>query len=222
MPKKAASTTDTVVFNGIRFHRYPNSKKRSERCYYRPSGNLIRDGVGYLHQEIWKARHGPIPEGCHIHHIDGNTLNNDIDNLECKSAGEHTSEHIQKYIASLGPEGRKNHMDAIRPLASLWHKSAAGRKWHKVHAKRTFGRSGRKPVERNCFYCGKVYQTLDFRKGRTFCSGNCRAAWRRHTGVDDEERVCLICGRSFLCNKYQKQRTCSRVCGAELRRRNRR
>lgn len=46
--------------------------------------------VVYLHRRIWEQKNGPIPEGFHIHHIDGNKENNDISNLECISKGEHS------------------------------------------------------------------------------------------------------------------------------------
>jgi hypothetical protein len=35
------------------------------------------------HRIIWDLHHGPIPEGYTVDHIDGNTVNNKIDNLRC-------------------------------------------------------------------------------------------------------------------------------------------
>lgn len=43
-----------------------------------------------LHRAIWENHHGwPIPPGHEIHHADGNTLNNDADNLVCINISEH-------------------------------------------------------------------------------------------------------------------------------------
>ena len=55
-----------------------------------------RDGTKAkrLHREIWKEYNGEIPEGCHIHHKDGNPLNNNIENLECLTASEHHQLHM--------------------------------------------------------------------------------------------------------------------------------
>lgn len=43
------------------------------------------------HRLVWEGVNGPIPEGYDIHHIDGDTYNNDIDNLECLSHSDHAS-----------------------------------------------------------------------------------------------------------------------------------
>lgn len=41
------------------------------------------------YRAIWRKHHGPIPHGHHIHHIDGNSSNNDIANLACITMFEH-------------------------------------------------------------------------------------------------------------------------------------
>jgi hypothetical protein len=41
------------------------------------------------HRLVWEAVNGPIPDGWDIHHIDGDTYNNDIDNLECLTHAAH-------------------------------------------------------------------------------------------------------------------------------------
>lgn len=45
------------------------------------------------HQFVWISNNGDIPEGYHIHHIDGDKLNNDISNLVCIAPGEHSKIH---------------------------------------------------------------------------------------------------------------------------------
>jgi len=51
----------------------------------------------YLHHYIFCKHHNitKIPEGYHIHHIDGNCLNNELDNLQLIEAGEHTKLHYK-------------------------------------------------------------------------------------------------------------------------------
>ena len=41
-----------------------------------------------------------------------------------------------------------------------------------------------------------------------FCSGACKAANRRKSGVDDETRKCEWCGNELTTNKYSKAKTC--------------
>ena len=212
-----STRVDTVIFNGVKFRRYPDSRNRADREYYRPSGRNIIKGVQHLHREIWKSVHGPIPGGYHVHHVDGNPLNNDIGNLDCKPGSEHLSEHVCSRLAGLSQQERNEHMAAIRPLASLWHKSKVGREWHKEHAKQRFVKSARKLISKTCAQCGAIYETFDLRTGRTFCSANCRSAWRRRSGKDDVEKTCVVCGKTFKSNRYGKIRACSRLCGTRLR-----
>jgi hypothetical protein len=51
---------------------------------------LLHHYIFYKHHNITK-----IPEGYHIHHIDGNCLNNELDNLQLIEAGEHTKLHYK-------------------------------------------------------------------------------------------------------------------------------
>lgn len=41
------------------------------------------------HHLVWEGVNGPIPDGYDIHHIDNDTYNNAIDNLECLSHADH-------------------------------------------------------------------------------------------------------------------------------------
>lgn len=45
------------------------------------------------HVLIWERAHGPKPQGCDIHHIDGNGKNNALENLECLTKSEHRRLH---------------------------------------------------------------------------------------------------------------------------------
>lgn len=47
----------------------------------------------YIHRACWEAYNGPIPSGHVVHHIDGDPLNNGIENLACILQGEHTRLH---------------------------------------------------------------------------------------------------------------------------------
>lgn len=65
-------------------------RARRGACYsgVRLSSQTYRDNQ-MEHRLVWEAVYGKIPDGYDIHHIDGNTYNNDIDNLECISHLDH-------------------------------------------------------------------------------------------------------------------------------------
>jgi hypothetical protein len=210
---------ETVVFNGIKFRRYPDSPRLADSRYYRPSASHIKRGVQALHCEVWKHYHGPIPEGFHVHHKDENPCNNDVANLECLPGFDHLSLHASKSAAR---QRAREWVDAIRPLASAWHKSEEGRAWHREHAKRIgfaqYRHEGPSFTigKHICEQCGEEYEAADVWQNR-FCSNKCKSAYRRASGVDNEERICPICGKTFTANKYARTRTCSSSCGFRSR-----
>ena len=48
-----------------------------------------------LHHVVYAWFHGEVPYGKQIHHIDGNCLNNSIDNLEALTPEEHRAKHAE-------------------------------------------------------------------------------------------------------------------------------
>ena len=61
-----------------------------------------QSGVNY--RKIYESHYGKIPNGYHIHHIDGNPFNNDILNLQCVSSEDHAKIHKNEFTkwASIG------------------------------------------------------------------------------------------------------------------------
>ncbi len=117
------------MFNGIKFRRYPDSKHKTHRSYFSPGGTDRQRGIGALHQEIWKAAHGPIPAGHHIHHVDENPLNNELSNLGCVPMREHFKHHNSEFTPA-----RKRAQQLATKAARAWHRSAEGLAWHRKHA----------------------------------------------------------------------------------------
>jgi hypothetical protein len=52
-------------------------------------GKYSRIGQKYEHRIIWEKHNGKIPSGYIVHHIDGNRINNNIDNLELLPKKQH-------------------------------------------------------------------------------------------------------------------------------------
>lgn len=166
-------------------------------------------GPRNLHRAIWEFHNGPIPEGCHIHHKDGNTMNNSPDNLECLTMHDHRSQHATEMGCWSKSDKNKENLGKIRPKAVAWHGSPEGHAWHVEHGKDTW-RVREKTHTLTCQHCGTVFTS--FWATAKMCSRNCIAAARRASGVDNEDRVCVTCGGTFSTNKYLKQRNCSKAC----------
>lgn len=184
---------------------------------------FYRDGKGYwlsshldgkpkrLHVYVWEKFNGEIPKGYHVHHIDGDTDNNEIENLALLSQEEHLKLHgsYQKNKAI----ARKNIRDYAQPAAVEWHKSDTGREWHKIHyLKNPQNLHG--VVEVTCAYCGKTVTKGRGGGGNKYCSNACKSAYRRMIGADNVSSVCEWCGKEFLKCKYQPTRFCSVTCAS--------
>lgn len=209
---RVSGRVDRIVFNGIIFRRYPDAPGRSERCYYVPAGNHRKRGVGRLHEEIWKAANGPIPDGHHVHHRDGDTLNNDLANLELLPGADHLREHSAPGEL---PAGFANSRALATERATEWHRSAEGHEWHVEHGKRTW--EERQPRKSTCEQCDIQFDDITLRA--RFCSNKCKTASRLASGIDDEQRICEGCGQPFTINRYRAAKCCSRKCAWVVRRR---
>lgn len=133
--ERGSVQVEVAVFNGIEFRRYPNSSNESHRRYFKPGGQWVQRGVGALHQEVWKHHRGPIPDGWHVHHKNGDFLDNRIENLECLPPAEHYDQHQADRSALGRSPAQQAHLDRIRSKAAEWHRSEAGRAWHREHAR---------------------------------------------------------------------------------------
>lgn len=200
-----ATKVEHQFFDGIKYYRYPNAKTLAERRYF-------KRGKVYLHRAVWEHHYGPIPDGCHIHHRNEDTGDNRIENLELATPKSHAAKHWTPERAARSTA----HLQKVRHLAAAWHRSEAGRKWHREHGKKTIKKVAR--LEYKCERCGKKYTTLKRRTNR-YCSNECRSYARYHRGDDNVKRKCPICSKTFMVNRYFKTKTCGRKCGAILRKR---
>lgn len=199
--------SEEVEFQGVVFRRYPESERWADSVYFTPGKADRMRGVGRLHEEIWKAEHGPIPDGHHIHHVDFDPLNNDPANLACLTEDDHRKAHSER----TAERGRANPPSAeARARAAEWHRSDEGREWHREHGRRSW--DDRQPKAAVCECCGADYETLKLDESTRFCSNACKSKWRRQEGLDDIDHVCECCGATFIANRYARRRYCSRSC----------
>lgn len=208
---KPKLVVEAVQFNGITFRRYPESPRRSDRVYFKCQSKLFKQGIRYLHREIWKSHNGPIPDGFHIHHKDGNTLNNSIENLEMLTRMAHLSGHWTDEKR----ERARNNAAKIRPLTKAWHASPEGREWHKQHAVNSILKS-MKPKWVKCIYCEVVF--LSKRAyGAKYCNPACRQRYYSVTKRYHTNRVCVVCLKEFTSSSKREVKFCSQSCSMTKR-----
>lgn len=199
---------EVVWFEGRAYRRYPQSERRDLRVYFTSQRGQT------LHRAIWESANGAIPDGHHIHHVDGDPLNNDLGNLEAVQASAHLAEHGRR--PERVAESRRNIAKA-REAAKRWHASPEGRKWHAEHAKRV---AEQRPVLSICCkVCGGWFESRQ--SNATMCSNKCRAKDRRDSGVDNEVRRCEWCRGMYSTNRFKESRFCSPECFTYWRNRSR-
>jgi hypothetical protein len=193
------AVVETVEWGGRVWRRYPESKRRNHRVYFQchaSAGSPL-----WLHQEVWKAAHGEIPDGYEIHHKDDDSLNNALDNLDCIPLAEHRKRHSGRCSDKM-----RSHLDAVRPLAAAWHGSEAGHAWHSEHAVKVAAE--RRPSVRSCKVCGADFASVH--AYATFCSQACRDRGRP-ARRKLHQRTCVGCGVVFATDR-NRARFCTRPC----------
>lgn len=188
---------DYAIVDSLRF------RKDKKTGYYL---STYINGKRYrLHRYLYEKYKGNIPKGYEVHHKDHNKDNNNLNNLVLLSTKEHKLLHGRELTKEQREFYKNNLNEKARPKAIEWHKSEEAKEWHKEQYKKTLG--NRKPQKLICEQCGKEYEIITNGTNR-FCSNKCKSAWRRESGVDNEERKCVLCEQTFLCNKYSKKTKC--------------
>lgn len=166
-----------------------------------------------MHRYVWRDIYGDIPNGCEIHHIDGDRSNNDISNIMCLSAEAHRKHHADNLTEEQREKLRENMNENARPAAAEWHRSEAGKEWHKQHYSR-FSHLLHEKVEKVCENCGAAFVGTPC---SLFCSNACKSAYRRKMKADYITKVCPVCYKEYETNKYKAALTCGRSCANVLK-----
>lgn len=159
--------TETIVYNGTKFRRYPESKRWTDRAYFKATPGRL------LHVEIYRNEVGPIPEGYEVHHRDFSTTNNTPDNLELLTKEAHNQIHRQRLRENAIA---RNQIAIAQEAAKEWHRSDAGREWHSAKAKTEW--ATREATHFTCEECGASFTSRKQHNVR-FCHQNCKARSRR-------------------------------------------
>ena len=212
---------EKITFNGIEY------KLMGARKYYlsQSKTNEGRRHSKGLHVAIWEFYNKKaVPKDCCVHHIDGNTFNNDIINLECVPIKEHLSAHAKNNLKNpIYVAERLEILNKAREKATEWHRSPAGHEWHLKHSKEIAEKNINKTYKGICLYCGK--ETISKQPFTMFCNDECGRKYKKKNGKYDYESLCVICGEKFKGTKNNsyapKRQTCSKTCANRLNYQNR-
>lgn len=192
-----------AVFRGERFTR--------DECtgYYLAARKGTDGRRERLHVAVWEAHNGPLPDGMQVHHRDLDKRDNEADNLVALTASEHSRLHAATWTDERRERARKTLIEDVMPKAVAWHRSAEGRAWHRRHGRESW--KGRLEIEYTCTNCGRMFKSRKvYAEGSNrFCSNNCKSAFRKRMGYDNETRRCEICGAEFVTNRYSTRKRCA-------------
>jgi hypothetical protein len=191
--------SETVEFRGLQFHRYPYSKFRVKREYYRHGQRGI-----LLHRAVWEYHNGPIPKGMAIHHIDGNADNNAIENLECVDYHIHGAFHAGEASAI------KRHGVCVYCKKPFFRQNTA-----KYCSNRCLSKISveRRSVKHTCAWCRVEFSAVSSR-ARLYCSPGCSTTAKNvgRARYQVVSRSCPSCNGVFHAKENSKKRCCSRSC----------
>src|SRR3990167_2006561 len=161
--------SESIIYKGIKFTRYPNAKSHTDRNYYRPSAKSRKDGIKRLHQEVYKDNFGSIPKGFVVHHKDHNTSNNSPENLGLLHRKEHYKHHFAEYLSD--PTWTKRRFIKTRKKLlggfDAWKGTDEAKKFFIKHSKENF--YTKEPLHFTCKWCGKEC-TTNHKQGGKYCS----------------------------------------------------
>ena len=108
-----------VIYRGVKYIWVKN-------YYQRPGASFAKS----LHRAVWERHFGKIPKKHHIHHLDRNSRNNHIENLQCLSAKLHMtrSARTNKWV---GSQKNLEVMARMREMAKPWHNTPEGKAFHR-------------------------------------------------------------------------------------------
>ena len=206
--KILSGKTQVLVIDG----KIVQFRKKTDNGYWVNTDTKNHGGhILYLHREKYKQEFGLTEEqikGHEVHHIDKNKDNNDIKNLQLLSRDEHLKIHI------IRSEDSHRHVCKVCGRTYWSSVSTSMDICDRCNPEYATGGSNNIIIKKICEYCGTEYETKGVNRNRSkFCSNKCKSAWRRASGIDNEERVCIRCGNIYTVNKYSAGKICRRCSG---------
>lgn len=202
----------TQEFNGITFCLYKGI------AYFSCSVGKLQ-GIS-MHVYVWQYYNGPVPKGYHVHHIDGDQYNNDIANLEIKTAKEHLILHGKKNFEA----NRQWYLDLHKRIGDAqkeWARSESAKVFHStVNKKNGHKKWDNWPVRKNtCKECGIEFEYKCLQVAK-FCSSKCKNMYGIKNQKYLKEKECRNCKNKFKTRQVGSKGFCSQQCWREYKKNN--
>lgn len=153
---------ELVLFNGRKYYRC-----KSQRYFSTAYDYKNRKGGRRLHRDVWEFYSGKkIPKGYHVHHKDGNWLNNDFENLVCLSPKEYYQQHLDEIRKVWERPDMQEARNRGREKCKEWHHSEEAKKWHSKHQKEYIKKI---LISVECEECGKTFNTFNDKRRQRKC-----------------------------------------------------
>ncbi len=171
-----------------------------------------------LHRRIWSEYYGEIPIDHHIHHVNNNWRDNNIENLHCIPRIDHQRMHMfERFQSEEFKSKNKEQLEIAQEKAKKWHASSSGKEWHSKNAREQHRK--RKIKEYTCVICNIKFLSKNIFPPDT-CSISCCIKNRNDKSKVKYESLCKECGTSFkhgnLIGKL-KYKGCSRKCSISIK-----
>jgi hypothetical protein len=118
---------DFIIFRGERY-----AIQKTYKYYRGTSSHKL------LHRAIWEAKHGPIPAGTDIHHINGIKTDNNIKNLIAIKHDQHTlinaADNGKRGGAAASGDKKRRSPEHYQTLVQIRSQRRAERKKHEKQA----------------------------------------------------------------------------------------
>lgn len=184
--------------------------------YYQSTTDI--DGARrWLHRYTYEQERGPIPDGNHVHHVNGDKDNNDLCNLECLSGVRHREKHRADMVVFGNSPQQLDHLASIRQLAMA---AKAGKYVSPRKLRKCMSR------ERACAICGEKFTpAVTSNDSAAYCSAKCSHKVRNvyPETAYEAPTTCAHCNQSFVPGRYAFGRKlyCSAACRDKYRYENR-
>lgn len=104
-------------YGNVKGHLFKGKKWEDDFVTIKNGRRAIKSGLhgNMVYQLVDRLFRGPLPEGYDVHHIDGNKLNDRLDNLERVTNSWHAAHHMEEYWSN-----EENHIKRSEQTKQTW------------------------------------------------------------------------------------------------------